>query len=186
MAILLEEMPSRELSPRPRVRRWRVDFEPQMAPAPWPVPPLPTSADLATWLGLEAGTLAWLADARSLERGTTRQRLRNYRYAWIPRASGPPRLLEAPKTRLKSAQRQVLREILGVVPPHDAAHGFVPGRSARSHAARHTGRRVLLRFDLEDFFASVTAARVFAIFRTAGYPEAVAHTLTGLCTNVVP
>ena len=27
---------------------------------------------------------------------------------------------------------------------------------------------------------------MFGIFRTAGYPESVAHTLTGLCTNVVP
>ena len=45
---------------------------------------------------------------------------------------------------------------------------------------------MVVRLDLEDFFAAVTAARVFGIFRTAGYPESVAHTLTGLCTNVVP
>jgi hypothetical protein len=44
----------------------------------------------------------------------------------------------------------------------------------------------VLGFDLEDFFASVAAARVYGIFRTAGYPEPVAHTLTGLTTNVVP
>ena len=40
--------------------------------------------------------------------------------------------------------------------------------------------------DLEDFFASVGAARVYGIFRTAGYPEAVAHVLTALCVTVVP
>ena len=43
-----------------------------------------------------------------------------------------------------------------------------------------------MRLDLEDFFASVPAARVFGIFRTAGYPEAVAHVLTALCVTVVP
>jgi hypothetical protein len=43
-----------------------------------------------------------------------------------------------------------------------------------------------MRVDLEDFFASVSAPRVYGIFRTAGYRESVAHTLTGLCTNVVP
>ena len=169
----------------PRVRRW-FEFEARMARAPWPVPPLPTVGDVAGWLQVEPPALEWLADARGLERATTAQRLRNYRYAWIPRRSGPARLLEAPKPRLKALQRRVLREILSVVPVHDAAHGFVPGRSARSHAASHTGRDVVLRLDLEDFFASVTAGRVFAIFRTAGYPETVAHTLTGLCTNVVP
>jgi hypothetical protein len=56
----------------------------------------------------------------------------------------------------------------------------------RSHAAEHVGARVVLRFDLEDFFASVSAGRVWAIFRAAGYPEAVAHTLAALCTNTVP
>ena len=95
-------------------------------------------------------------------------------------------MLERPKLRLKEIQRWILHELLVWIPPHDAAHGFVRGRSAHTHAAVHTGRRVVLRLDLEDFFASVAAARVYGIFRTAGYPEAVAHTLTGLCTNVVP
>jgi RNA-directed DNA polymerase len=48
------------------------------------------------------------------------------------------------------------------------------------------GRRVVVRVDLEDFFAGVTAARVFGIFRACGYAEGVAHVLTGLCTNAVP
>jgi hypothetical protein len=45
---------------------------------------------------------------------------------------------------------------------------------------------VLLRLDLSDFFASVSAGRVFGIFRTAGYEPPVAHVLTGLTTNTVP
>lgn len=44
----------------------------------------------------------------------------------------------------------------------------------------------MLRLDLEDFFASVSAGRVYGVFRGAGYPEPVAHLLTGLCTNVIP
>jgi hypothetical protein len=87
---------------------------------------------------------------------------------------------------LKAAQRRVLREVLDHVPAHDAAHGFVAGRSARSHAAAHAQSAVVVRLDLEDFFASVTASRVFGIFRTAGYAEGVAYELTALCTNVVP
>jgi hypothetical protein len=180
--LLLDE---RARPPAPRVRRWFV-IEPAMAPSPFAVPEIATAGDLAAWLELEPAQLEWLADVRSLERHVTSQRLRNYRYTWIPRRRGHARLLEAPKPRLKALQRRVLREILSAVPVHDGAHGFVPGRSARSHAALHTGKRVVMRFDLEDFFASVTAARVFAIFRTAGYPESVAHTLTGLCTNAVP
>jgi hypothetical protein len=114
------------------------------------------------------------------------EKLRNYRYALIPRQSGLPRVLEAPKARLKEVQRWILREILDHVPAHEAAHGFTPGRSALTHAGRHTGRAVVLRLDLQDFFASISAARVFGIFRTLGYAPSVAHVLTGLTTNTIP
>jgi hypothetical protein len=80
----------------------------------------------------------------------------------------------------------VLHEILDWIPAHDAAHGFTRGRSAVTNANQHTRRLVVVRLDLEDFFASVTANRVFGIFRTAGYPESVAYTLTALSTNIVP
>jgi RNA-directed DNA polymerase len=168
-----------------RVRRWFVSQE-QMGRRRWPVAELETTADLAELLELDAGRLDWLADVRSLERSVASEQLRNYRYAWLPRRGAPPRVIEQPKWMLKSAQRRVLREVLDRVPAHAAAHGFVAGRSARSHAAAHTRAEVVVRLDLEDYFASVTASRVFGIFRTAGYSEGVAHTLTALCTNVVP
>src|SRR6188472_3731978 len=84
------------------------------------------------------------------------------------------------------SQRIVLREILDAIPPHDAAHGFRSVRSVRTHAEAHVGAVVVMRFDLEDFFASLGPGRVWAIFRAAGYPESVAHVLTALCTNAVP
>ena len=72
------------------------------------------------------------------------------------------------------------------VPPHEAAHGFRPGRSVISFVAPHVGRTIVLKMDLRDFFVSITNARVTAIFLTVGYPEPVARLLTGLCTNAVP
>jgi hypothetical protein len=45
---------------------------------------------------------------------------------------------------------------------------------------------VLLCFDLQDFFTSVPAARVHALFTTLGYPEGVARSLTRLCTVATP
>ncbi len=170
---------------RPDVRRWR-DFETEMGRTRWPVPEITSPGALAERLELDAGQLMWLADARGLERGTPERRLRHYTYRWQPRRDGPPRPIARPKRRLKEIQRWILHEILDRIPHHDAAHGFVPGRSVRTHAALHVGRETVLRVDLEDFFASVPAGRVFGVFRTAGYPEAVAHTLTGLCVTVVP
>ncbi len=182
IAIVLEERPR-----SPRVARVLHEWiaHPTTVRAPWPVPRIDSVGELAERLELDAGQLAWLADVRGLERRAS-PRLRNYTYVRIPRVSGPPRVIERPKARLKEIQRWILREVLVWIPVHDAAHGFVRGRSARTHASAHLGRRVVMRFDLEDFFASVSAARVYGIFRTAGYPESVAHVLTGLCTNVVP
>ena len=173
-------------APAPRVVEVRT-FIPAMGRRRFGVPALAGTADLAELLGVSSGTLAWLADVRSLERRAGDERLRNYRYGWVARANGAPvRVIERPKARLKAAQRLVLHELLMCIPAHPAAHGFVPGRSATTHAALHAGRRVVLRFDVEDFFAGVTAGRVWAVYRAAGYPAAVAHALTGLCTNVVP
>src|SRR5690606_21390605 len=105
---------------------------------------------------------------------------------WVRKRDGGIRLLEAPKRELKDLQRQVLHHILHRIPAHPAAHGFRPGRSALSAARPHTGRAVVLRFDLEAFFTSVTAGRVHGIFRLAGYPEPVPHALAALCTTVTP
>jgi RNA-directed DNA polymerase len=152
----------------------------------WPVAVIESVPTLAELLELSVGQLAWLADVRGLERTVTGERLRNYRYRSVPRAAGPPRLIEAPKARLKEIQRWVLREILDHVPVHRDAHGFARGRSVVSHARGHAGQPVLLTLDLRDFFASIAAGRVYGTFRTIGYQPAVAHVLTGLCTNVVP
>jgi hypothetical protein len=95
------------------------------------------------------------------------------------------RVIERPKRRLKEIQRQILRDVLDWIPAHEASHGFTRGRSVRSHAREHTRQFVVVRLDLEDFFASIAARRVYGIFRTAGYPESVAHSLTALTTNVV-
>ncbi len=184
VAALVAALPASAARPRV-VRRFTVPV--RMVRRPFPgAPRLDGVADLAALLGEDVGHLLWLADARGLERTERREALRHYRYRWRRRDDGRVRVLEAPKDRLKAAQRTLLDELLVRVPPHDAAHGFVRGRSALSHASAHVGRRVVVGFDLEDFFAAVPAGRVFATYRTAGYPEPVAHALTALATNVVP
>jgi hypothetical protein len=152
----------------------------------WPVPPIDDLAALATWLGVTPDHLAWFADRRSMERTAPDERLRHHHRRWARTAGGGLRLIEAPKRELKDLQRQVLHHILDQVPVHPAAHGFRPGRSALTAAAAHAGRRVVLCLDLEAFFASVGVGRVHGIFRLAGYPEPVAHTLAALCTTVTP
>jgi RNA-directed DNA polymerase len=175
----------------PRVLR--LQAPPRHLPSPelarqhgWPVAAIPSVPALAERLELSDGQLAWLADVRGLERSVSSEQLRNYRYRARPRDGGVPRLIEAPKARLKEVQRWLLREILDHVPVHEAAHGFTHHRSAVTHAALHTGQPAVLRLDLKDFFASVSAGRVYGLWRSLGYSPSVSHVLTGLSTNVIP
>lgn len=130
----------------PRVRRWLVP-EPAMGRRRWLVPELASVGELAGYLGVTDGELAWLADARGLERTVNDERLRHYRYLALARGAGAPRMIEAPKARLKAIQRRLVHEILDWIPAHDAAHGFTRGRSALSHALEHTGQLVVMRLD---------------------------------------
>lgn len=153
----------------------------------WDVPAIVSAGELAEWLQLTVGELEWFADYKGLgAKPRAGEALRHYRYRWLPKRSGGERLLETPKPRLKALQRQILDGILNRMEPHAAAHGFRRGRSIRTFAEPHAGQRVVLRMDLSDFFASVRVARVEALFRTAGYPEAVARLLACLCTNAAP
>ncbi len=184
LALRDRSLPADDLEP-PRIRRWLVP-EAGMGWRRWPVPEIVSPGDLAAFLEMGAGQLAWFADARRLERTVAHERLRHYRYAVLSRPGRPVRVIERPKRRLKEAQRRILHEILDWIPVHEAAHGFTRGRSVRTHAREHIGQDVVIRLDLEDFFPSIAAGRIFGIFRTAGYPESVAHSLTALTTNTVP
>lgn len=164
-----------------------VDLEPattQAADLRWPITRLDDLGALARLLDVDQGELAWFADVRGWERAAP-EPLRHYRWHPVPTRTGH-RLLAAPKPRLKEIQRRLLRHVLEPVPVHAAAHGAVAGRSVRTALAPHAGRLTVIRLDLESFFPSIAAGRVWGLLRTAGLPEQVAHTVTGLVTTVVP
>lgn len=185
LAAWLVELPAfhTAILERPLARRW--SEAPAMRESPWRVPALATNKELAVWLGTSVDALTALADVRNISRSARKQRRRHYRYTWIAKQHGY-RLLEAPKPRLRQLQRYVLDGIIARIPPHAAAHGFRTGHSIATAAAAHVGREVVIRLDLRAFFTSVSGAQVAAIFRTAGYPAAVAQTLAALCTHRTP
>jgi len=171
------------------IEHWLSD-PPQMQPVrvaeSWNVPVIATPGDLAAWLRLDPADLDWFADLKGLGYKANRAPLRHYHYRLLPKQSGGVRLIEIPKSRLMALQRQILAHLLDRIPAHPAAHGFVQGRSIKSFVAPHTGQRVVLRMDVQDFFPSFSGARIQAFFRTLGYPEPVADLLGGICTNATP
>lgn len=182
LAEVLRSLPASRRAGRTRPRA-RPIAPTRMVRNPFGLPRLDGITDLAALLELEVPALLWLADTRGLERSAGDQAIRHYRVSHRLTPSGGIRVLEAPKPRLKHLQRRLIAELLHLIPPHEAAHGFRPGRSVGSYAAPHAGKHVVLRLDLEAFFASVGAARTYGVLRSAGYPEPVAYSLTGLATT---
>jgi RNA-directed DNA polymerase len=152
----------------------------------WDVPAIESTGDLAKWLGLTPGELRWFADLKALGYKRPEEPLRHYHYRVLAKRFNSVRVIESPKPRLKDLQRQILLWILDKVTPHPAVHGFVKGRSIKTFAAAHVGKRVVLRMDLRDFFPTFGGVRIQNVFRTLGYPEHVADLLGGVCTNSTP
>ena len=174
----------------PRIRRYFLT-SPSLARPPFALqncvlPDLPTRGDIAKWLNLELPQLEWFADVGGRNFRADDERLRHYAYKWVAKRSGGFRLLEIPKSRLRALQQRILHELIEYVPPHESAHGFRARHSCVTNAGQHIGQQVLVSLDLQDFFVSVSALRISAMFRTLGYPDSAARVLTGLCTSQVP
>lgn len=133
--------------------------------------------DLAAALGISTSELYHFACHRLADP--------HYHYAsfTIPRRSGEPRPILAPKPRLKALQRHLLEIALQRLPVHHAAHAFLPGRSIATNARPHLRREFLLTLDLRDFFGSLHMGRVRGYFLAMGYGWEVASTLALLCTE---
>jgi RNA-directed DNA polymerase len=107
-------------------------------------------------------------------------------YDFVPKRTGPPRLSEEPKPHTKSIQCKILDEILARVPIHDAAHGFLAGRSCITSVSRHACDHLIVAMDLKDSCPSTPVGRIDGLFRALGYPPAATDLLRGLVTTCTP
>jgi RNA-directed DNA polymerase len=153
------------------------------------VPPLATIAELRGLLGIRSPQqLGYFLLATDLDNGP-------YTRFTIPKRDGSAREICAPRNQLRWVQRQILKKILAGIPVHDAAHGFVTGRSTVTNAARHQGAKIVLKFDLKDFFPTIHYYRLVGLFGSLGYgvgdtrfstiddSRQVAPTLARLCCH---
>ncbi|MBN8524781.1 MAG: RNA-directed DNA polymerase, partial [Planctomycetes bacterium] len=141
------------------------------------LPVLATPADVARWLDLSIPRLRWLAFHSD---STT---VSHYVFFTVPKKTGGVRRLSAPHAGMAAAQRKIFQEILPRLRIHDAAHGFVTGRSIRSNATPHVGAHVVVNLDLKDFFPSITFPRIRGLLTAAGYSPCASSILALLCSE---
>jgi hypothetical protein len=139
------------------------------------LPKLGSVAELGAWLGCEPAALARLMRP-GVRPGSA------YVEFEVPKAKGGTRRIAAPRRPLRRVQRKLLDELLAKVPQHEAAHGFVAGRSTVTNARPHQGAALVVKTDLKDFFPTVHYRRVAGLFVQLGYGEEVACALAALTT----
>ena len=173
----------------PQIKRYCLDLPVAPDQPAWlsalGLPALASVGDLAKWLKVTPTELGWFADQWRLDAVAVAP-LQHYHYRWVDKRSGGARLIEIPKQRLRDMQSTILRTLLDLVPAHQAAHGFRRTRSCVTHAALHSGQRVVIRMDLKNFFPSIPASRIHALFAKLGYSASVAGMLGRLCINRTP
>lgn len=131
-----------------------------------------TRADLANVLDMPLRTLTYYAYGAG----------KSYRRFTIPKKSGGEREIFAPNYKLKQIQRKLAILLQGVYLIPKGSHGFALEKSIVTNAEPHLRRKLLLNFDLKDFFGSITQARVYRILTIyPGFPREVAHTISSLC-----
>jgi retron-type reverse transcriptase len=112
--------------------------------------------ELTSCLGLRHGaTIRWLLSIRNRENPAGAKFDSLYSKHEIPKKSGKMRLISAPNALLKRIQKSIAVNLLDPLGAHDAAYGFVIGRSIVGNANLHVGKPMVVNADVRNCFPSV-------------------------------
>ncbi len=108
----------------------------------------------------------------------------------VKKKSGGMRIINAPAPGLKFILRILNFVLQCMYEPHDAATGFVIGKSIVDNAKLHVGNHYVLNLDLKDFFHSFDRNRVKLglmnkPFNLYGDREPLAFMIACLCTHPI-
>lgn len=104
-----------------------------------------------------------------------------YKTYEISKKSGGKRIIAQPNRDLKAVQSWILRKILDKLSSSSYSKGFDLGTSILENALPHQSANYVLTLDLENFFPSISANKVFEIFSSVGYNKKISSILTNLC-----
>lgn len=133
-----------------------------------------TRKDLPTILGCSEGTL-W---------AVIRRRAHFYQTKTIAKEGSKPRTVHKTQRPLRGMLDRVKTEILDKVTYPSHLHGSLRKRSTKTNAEVHLGAAVAVKYDIANFFPSITAKHVFCIFyRGFHFPKDVSSVLAMLLTT---
>lgn len=103
----------------------------------------------------------------------------------IAKKGGGTRQICAPRRKLKAVQRQIKEVLEGKYRPPKAVVGFVKDGGIKKNGERHVSQRLVLNFDLEDFFGSIHFGRICAVLQSSqfGFSPSCAKVVATLLTK---
>lgn len=130
---------------------------------------------IAEILEIPVGHLIYILYKRTTE---------NYVEFEIDKKMGGVRKIHAPQGSVKIIQTRIKTILDFFYRPKAAAHGFIKGKSIKSNAKKHTGKKYVLNIDLSNFFETITFARVYGVFkaRPFNFGHDAASILAQACT----
>lgn len=107
---------------------------------------------------------------------------RHYHSVVIAKRDKSARHLLVPDPILKKIQKNILQKVLYEIPVSNYAMAYQKGTNILSNAAPHTGKNLILKLDIEDFFPSIIFPMIYKdAFPGIYFPPAVRSILTHLC-----
>lgn len=101
-----------------------------------------------------------------------------------PKRDGSVREIFAPHWPLANIQRKIALLLEEIYRPSPRASGFIAKRGIKRNAEFHVGKRLILNFDLKDFFPSINMGRILFRLRAPPYnlSPVVSLMIAKLCT----
>ncbi len=126
----------------------------------------------------------WTQRTRALVRrfDGSQNRVAAYVAFELQKKRGGSRTIHAPVRPLKGLQRRLAAALTAVTARHGCAHGFEPERTIVTNARAHVRKRWVYTVDLEDFFPSITWARVYGMLQR--HPVSMRPSLARLVANL--
>lgn len=98
----------------------------------------------------------------------------------IPKHGGGFRTICSPTPSLKAVHNKLKVEFDKLCYTCESVHGFTEGRSIKTNADAHKGKRIVINIDLENFFESIHIGRLIGLFQHKPFcfPREVAVSLS--------
>lgn len=109
----------------------------------------------------------------------------NYKIFSIKKSNGEDRQISAPQGGLAILQKKFKVILDFFYRPKRSAHGFILGKSIKSNAEKHTKKTHVVNLDIEDYFNTITFARVYGLLKSKpfNFAHPAATVLAQLCTR---